>query len=163
MKKVFFIAAMAFAALFTTNSASANTYPTTTPAFEANPIKITITINFGRSSKGCSGLGVCSVVISAELMTKPSDNSGSGVADMKGDKLVVTLNKSSMTREAIAKYFANGKFVVEEDAQVSAAITSSPGDVATGQATGKRQHKPYTIKQGVYNVQDNGSTFTIVF
>lgn len=162
MRKVLFIAAMAFIALFTTNSAHANTYLPTTPALSENPLRITITINFGQRSKGCTGFGVCSIVISAELSARPSNNSGSGVADNKDGKLVVTLNKSSMTREALAKYFPNGKFVVEEDVQVAEAI-AAPRDVATGQATGKRQHKPYNISKGVYNVQDNGSTVTIVF
>ena len=95
-------------------------------------------------------------------MTKPSNNSGNGVAEMKGDKLAITLNKNSMTREALAKYFANGKFTVEEDYQVAENIVS-PRDAASGQATGRRQYQPLVIRKGIYNVQDNGSTLTIVF
>lgn len=162
MKNSIIIVAIAFISIFASNSANANTYLPTTPTMAANKFKITITINFGRRSQGCSGTGVCSIIISAELMTKPSNNSSTGVAEMKDDKLVLTLNKNSMTREALAKYFANGKFTVEEDYQVAENIVS-PRDAASGQATGRRQYQPLVIRKGMYNVQDNGSTLTIVF
>ncbi|MBL7816529.1 MAG: hypothetical protein JNL70_16030 [Saprospiraceae bacterium] len=158
MKNSIIIAAIAFVATFAINNANANTYLPTTPTLSAGKIKVTVTVNFGKRSKGCTGFGVCSIVISAEL-ARPSNNSGSGSAEVKDGKLVVTLNKASMTQEALAKYFAGGKFTVEEDVAVSEAIVS-PRDPASGQATGRRQ---YTIKKGVYNVQDGGSTLTIVF
>ena len=138
MKNSIIIVAIAFVALFSSNSANANTCLHTSPTISANKFKITITINFGRRSQGCSGTGICSIIISAELMTKPSDNSGTGVAEMTNGKLVMTINKNSMTREAMAKHFANGKFTVEEDYQVAENIVS-PRDVASGQATGRRQ------------------------
>ena len=162
MKNSIIIIAIAFIATFSINSVKANTYFPTAPTISANKFKITITINFGRRSQGCSGTGICSIVISAELMTKPSDNSSTGVAETKDGKLVMTLNKNSMTREAMAKNFANGKFTVEEDFQVAENIVS-PRDAASGQATGRRQYQPLVIRKGIYNVQDNGSTLTIVF
>lgn len=162
MKNSIIIAAIAFVAIFSINSANANTYLPTTPSISANLIKVTVTVNFGRQSKGCTGFGVCSVVISAELMTRPSNTSGTGTAETKDGKLVLTLNKSSMTREAMAKYFANNKFTVEEDVQVAGEIVS-PRDPASGQATGRRQYQPLIIRKGVYNVQDSGSTLTITF
>ena len=90
------------------------------------------------------------------------DNGATGVAEMKDGKLVMTLNKNSMTREAMAKYFTNNKFSVEEDYEVAENIVS-PRDAASGQATGRRQYQPLIIRKGIYNVQDNGSTLTIVF
>lgn len=162
MKNSIIIVAIAFIAIFANNTANANTYGTTTPTISANKFKITITINFGRRSQGCSGTGICSIIISAELMSKPMDNGATGVAEMKDGKLVMTLNKNSMTREAMAKYFTNNKFSVEEDYQVAENIVS-PRDPASGQATGRRQYQPLIIRKGIYNVQDNGSTLTIVF
>ncbi len=162
MKNSIIIVAIAFIAIFSNNSVNANTYGSTMSTISANKFKITITINFGRRSQGCSGTGVCSIVISAELMTKPMENGASGVAEMKDGKLVMTLNKNSMTREAMAKYFANNKFSVEEDYQVAENVVS-PRDAASGQATGRRQYQPLIIRKGIYNVQDNGSTLTITF
>lgn len=161
MKNSIIIALIAFGAIFSTNSANANTYLPATSALSAK-LKVKVTVNFGRASKGCSGFGVCSIVISAEKMAKPSDNSGIGTAETKDGKLVVTLNKSSMTREAMEKYFPNNKFTVEEDFQVAENIVS-PRDAASGQATGRRQYQPLVIRKGMYSVQDNGSTLTIVF
>ena len=161
MKNSIIIAVIAFVAIFSTNNANANTYAPTTPVLSPNAITITINIKFGRKSQVCTGTGICSIKISVE-MAAPSNDGASGTAEDKDGKLVVTLKKSSMTREALAKYFANGKFVVEEDFEVAQDI-KSPRDAASGLATGKRQHKPYIISKGVYNVQDNGSTLTIVF
>ncbi len=162
MKNSIIIVALAFIAIFANNNVNANTYLHTSPTMSANKFKITITINFGRRSQGCSGTGICSIVISAELMSKPSDNSSTGVAETKDGKLILTINKNSMTREALAKHFANGKFTVEEDYEVAENIVS-PRDHASGQATGRRQYQPLVIRKGIYNVQDNGSTLTIVF
>lgn len=168
MKNSIIIAIIAFGAIFSTNSVNANTYPSpnnrdasTVPSLSANPLRIIVTVNFGKRSKDCTGFGVCSIVISAEL-ARPSATSGSGTADVVNGKLVVSLNKSSMTREALAKYFPNNKFTVEEDFQVAQEIVS-PRDVATGQASGRRQYQPLVIRKGVYDVKDNGSTLTIAF
>ena len=67
-----------------------------------------------------------------------------------------------MTREAIAKYFANNQFRVDEDYEVSQDIVS-PRDPASGQATGRRQYQPLVIRKGVYNVKDNGDSLTVAF
>ena len=162
MKNSIIIVAIAFIAIFANNTVYANTYGTITPTISANKFTITITINFGRRSLGCSGTGICSIIISAELNAQPMSNGAKGVAEMKDGKLVMTLNKNSMTREALAKYFANNKFSVEEDYQVAENIVS-PRDPASGQATGRRQYQPVVIRKGIYNVQDNGSILTIVF
>lgn len=163
MKTSIIIAVIALGAIFSSNTATANTYPTT-PSLSANPFKITITINIGARSKGCSGFGICSIVISANLASdmKPSDNSSTGTADVENGKMTIHFKKSSMTREAIAKYFANGQFKVDEDYQVAQEI-AAPRDVATGQASGKRQYQPLIIRKGVYNVKDNGDSLTVVF
>lgn len=160
MKNSIIIAIIAFGAIFSTNSVNANTYPSV-PSLSVNPLRITVTVNFGKRSKDCTGFGVCSIVISAEL-ARASATSGSGTADVVNGKLVITLNKSSMTREALAKYFPNNKFTVEEDFQVAQEIVS-PRDPASGQATGRRQYQPLVIRKGVYDVKDNGSTLTIAF
>ena len=162
MKNSIIIVLIAFGAMFTTSSLNANTYLPMTPTLSSNLIKVTITVNFGRQSKGCSGFGVCSVVISAELMARPSNTSGTGTAEVENGKLILTLNKSSMTREAMTKYFSNNKFTVEEDFQVAHEIVS-PRDPASGQATGRRQYQPIIIRKGVYDVQDNGATLTLKF
>ena len=163
MKTSIIIAVIALGAIFSSNTATANTYPTT-PSLSANPLRITITINIGARSKGCSGFGICSIVISANLASdmKPSDNSSTGTADVENGKMTINFKKSSMTREAIAKYFANGQFKVDEDYQVAQEI-AAPRDVATGQASGKRQYQPLIIRKGVYNVKDNGDSLTVVF
>ncbi len=165
MKNSIIIIAFAFAAIFSVNSANAATIaPNTTPTISTNPLRITITINFGQRSKGCTGFGVCSIVISAELSAanRPSSTSGVGIADVVNDKLVVTLNKSSMTAECIAKYFKGNKFTVDEDFQVAQEVVS-PRDPATGQASGRRQYQPLVIRKGMYDVKDNGATLTIAF
>ncbi len=163
MKNSIIIAAIAICAIFSSNTASANTYQPATPTLSACPIKITITINFGRHSQGCSGSGICSIIISAEFATvKPSGNSATGTADVVNGQLTIAFKKSSMSRETMAKYFPNGKFVVEEDYQVAQEIVS-PRDPASGQATGRRQYQPLVIRKGVYNVQENGDLLTVKF
>ena len=163
MKTSIIIAVIALGAIFSTNTATANTYPSVS-GLSASPLRITITINIGARSKGCSGFGICSIVISANLASdmKPSDNSSTGTADVENGKMTINFKKSSMTREAIAKYFANGQFKVDEDYQVAQEI-AAPRDVATGQASGKRQYQPLIIRKGVYNVKDNGDSLTVVF
>ena len=164
MKTSIIIAVIALGVIFSTNTATANTYPTT-PSLSANPLRITITINIGARSKGCEGFGICSIIISASLSTesnRPSNNSSVGTADVVNGKMTINFKKSSMTREAIAKYFANGQFIVDEDYQVAQEIVA-PRDVATGQASGKRQYQPLIIRKGVYNVKDNGDSLTVVF
>ena len=163
MKNSIIIATIAILAIFSNNTASANTYQPTTPTLSACPIKITITINFGRHSQGCSGSGICSIIISAEFSTvKPNTNSATGTADVINGQLSIAFKKNSMSRETIAKFFANGKFILEEDYQVANEIVS-PRDPASGQATGRRQYQPLTIRKGVYNVQDSGDLLTVKF
>jgi hypothetical protein len=164
MRNSIIIIALAFAAIFSTNSANAAITLPTNPAFNAKMWSVTVTINIGRRSENCSGFGICSIKITADFSSanRPSNNSAVGTAEDRGGKLVLTLNKASMTREALAKYFVNNKFVVDEDFDVPAEITS-PRDAASGLPTGRRQYTPLAIKKGVYNVQDNGTTLTIIF
>ena len=164
MKTSIIITIIALGAIFSSNTATANTYPTV-PTLSANPLRITITINFGQRSKGCEGFGVCSIIISASLTSdanRPSNNSSLGTADVVNGKMTINFKKSSMTREAIAKYFANGQFRVDEDYEVAQDIVA-PRDVATGQASGKRQYQPLIVRKGVYNVKDNGDSLTVAF
>ena len=164
MKTSIIIAVIALGAIFSTNTATANTYPSVS-SLSATPLRITITINIGARSKDCSGFGICSIVISANMASesiKPSNNSSVGTADVVNGKMTINFKKSSMTREAIAKYFANGQFRVDEDYQVAQEIVA-PRDVATGQASGKRQYQPLIIRKGVYNVKDNGDSLTVAF
>lgn len=164
MKNSIVIAVIALGAIFSSNNATANTYPSVS-SLSASPFRITITINIGARSKGCEGFGICSIIISANLAldaNRPSNNSSVGTADVVNGKMTINFKKSSMTREAIAKYFANGQFKVDEDYQVAQEIVA-PRDVATGQASGKRQYEPLIIRKGVYNVKDNGDSLTVVF
>lgn len=163
MKTSIIITIIALGAIFSSNTATANTYPTT-PSLSANPLRITITINIGARSKGCEGFGICSIVISASISdaNRPSNNSSVGTADVVNGKMIINFKKSSMTREAIAKYFANNQFRVDEDYEVSQDIVS-PRDPASGQATGRRQYQPLVIRKGVYNVKDNGDSLTVAF
>ena len=164
MKNSIVIAVIALGAIFSSNNATANTYPSVS-SLSASPFRITITINIGARSKGCEGFGICSIVISASLSSdanRPSNNSSVGTADVVNGKMTIHFKKSSMTREAIAKYFANGQFRVDEDYEVAQEIVA-PRDVATGQASGKRQYQPLIIRKGVYNVKDNGDSLTVAF
>ena len=163
MKTSIIITIIALGAIFSSNTATANTY-STTPTISANPLRITITINMGARSKGCEGFGICSIVISASISdaNRPSNNSSVGTADVVNGKMIINFKKSSMTREAIAKYFANNQFRVDEDYEVSQDIVS-PRDPASGQATGRRQYQPLVIRKGVYNVKDNGDSLTVAF
>ena len=163
MKTSIIITIIALGAIFSSNTATANTY-STTPTISANPLRITITINIGARSKGCEGFGICSIVISASISdaNRPSNNSSVGTADIVNGKMIINFKKSSMTREAIAKYFANNQFRVDEDYEVSQDIVS-PRDPASGQATGRRQYQPLVIRKGVYNVKDNGDSLTVAF
>ena len=163
MKTSIIITIIALGAIFSSHSATANTYPTT-PTLSANPLRITITINMGLRSKGCEGFGICSIIISASISdtNRPSNNSSVGTADVVNGKMIINFKKSSMTREAIAKYFANNQFRVDEDYEVSQEIVA-PRDVATGQASGKRQYQPLIIRKGAYNVKDNGDSLTVAF
>ena len=163
MKTSIIITIIALGAIFSSNTATANTY-STTPTISANPLRITITINIGARSKGCEGFGICSIVISASISdaNRPSNNSSVGTADVVNGKMIINFKKSSMTREAIAKYFANNQFRVDEDYEVSQDIVS-PRDPASGQATGRRQYQPLVIRKGVYNVKDNGDSLTVAF
>ncbi len=164
MKISIIIAVIALGAIFSSNTATANTHPSV-PSLSANPLRITITINMGARSKGCEGFGVCSIIISASLSsesTRPSNNSSAGTADVVNGKMIINFKKSSMTREAIAKYFANNQFKVDEDYEVAQEIVA-PRDMATGQASGKRQYQPLIIRKGVYNVKDNGDSLTVAF
>ena len=164
MKTSIIIAVIALGAIFSSNTATANTYPSV-PSLSANPLKITITINIGARSKGCEGFGICSIIISASMASdanKPSNNSSVGTADVVNGKMTINFKKSSMTREAIAKYFANNQFRVDEDYQVAQEIVA-PRDAATGQASGRRQYEPLIIRKGVYNVKDNGDSLTVAF
>ena len=163
MKTSIIITIIALGAIFSSNTATANTY-STTPTISANPLRITITINIGARSKGCEGFGICSIVISANISdaNRPSNNSSVGTADVVNGKMIINFKKSSMTREAIAKYFANNQFRVDEDYEVSQDIVS-PRDPASGQATGRRQYQPLVIRKGVYNVKDNGDSLTVAF
>jgi hypothetical protein len=64
-------------------------------AKEAKAVKITITIYFGDGSN-CTGKGVCRVVIDVSLKSAPSGGNTQvidGTAEVKGDKLYVTLSK----------------------------------------------------------------------
>jgi hypothetical protein len=164
MKNSIIIAAIAICAIFSSNTASANTYLPTTTSISSTPFRFSCTINFGRRSKDCTGFGICSIVISTEMAPpdRASGNCATGTADLVNGQLSIAFKKSSMSRETIAKFFPNGKFVVEEDYQVAQEIIS-PRDPASGQATGRRQYQPLIIRKGVYNVQDSGDLLTVKF
>ena len=64
-------------------------------AKEAKAVKITVTIYFGDGSN-CQGRGLCKVVIDVSLRTAPTGGNVQvidGTAEVKGDKLYVTLTK----------------------------------------------------------------------
>jgi hypothetical protein len=164
MKNSIIVAVIALYSIFSSNTVIANTYLPTSTSISETLMRLTCTINFGRRSKDCSGFGICSIVISTELAAtnRPNTNSASGTADFVNGQLSIAFKKSSMSRETIAKFFPNGKFVVEEDYQVAQEIVS-PRDPASGQATGRRKYQPLIIRKGVYNVQDNGDLLTVKF
>jgi hypothetical protein len=163
MKNSIIVAAFALCAIFSSNTVIANTYLPTSTSISATPMRLTCTINFGRRSKDCTGFGVCSIVLSTELAAtnRPNTNSASGTADVTNGQLSIAFKKGSMSRETIAKFFPNGKFVVEEDYDVAQEIVS--GGPGSGQSTGRRQYQPLVIRKGVYNVQDSGDFLTVKF
>jgi hypothetical protein len=63
---------------------------------EAQAVRVTITVVTG-SGNNCSGRGICSITIDIYLRTAPSGGSTNqvldGTAEVKGDKLYVTLSK----------------------------------------------------------------------
>lgn len=63
---------------------------------EAQAVRVTITVVTG-SGNNCSGRGICSVTIEVAFRTAPSGGSTTqvleGTAEVKGDKLFVTLSK----------------------------------------------------------------------
>ena len=64
-------------------------------AKEAKAVKITVTIYFGDGSN-CTGRGFCKLVIDVSLRSAPAGGNVQvidGTAEVKGDKLYVTLSK----------------------------------------------------------------------
>lgn len=63
---------------------------------EAQAVRVTITVVTG-SGNNCSGRGICSITIDIAFRTAPSGGSTTqvidGTAEVKGDKLYVTLSK----------------------------------------------------------------------
>ena len=98
---------------------------------------ITVTIDIGRKSKGCSGFGICSITIGLE-MTADTARSISGTAELKGDLLAIKVRPNAVKRQQ--------SIIVDE------AIT------LPGRAFGVKE---IIVPAGTYPIKDNVIRLTV--
>lgn len=119
-------------------------------------IKVNVWVSFGNPSKsGCPGSGFCDWGIGIEWSRIASDSKmGGGTVSLRDSAggVVLSLDKSRMSKEASTKYLSSGYFVVENDFVI-------PADVA--KQLGSRVSP--TIKAGQYKVETKGDIMTINF
>jgi hypothetical protein len=79
-------------------------------------VEVDVEVDFGRKKKGCSGLGVCGVILSTGI-TGIMEGSGSRATLTVKDGVATGINfhRNSMSNETMKKYFAGKAFVIEED------------------------------------------------
>ena len=103
-----------------------------------NPrVRVSIDVDFGRRSRGCSGFGVCSVTITIEFRFFQATTNERG-------NLVLEANQRGL--EQVRNHFGSNTITVEED-YVLPADTAKQLGLASG----------YTIRAGRYTLADNGS------
>lgn len=102
-----------------------------------NPrVRLTITVDFGRASRGCNSFGICSVTISAEISFFQATTNDAG-------KLVLEANQRGL--ETVRSRFGSNTITLEED-YVLPADTAKQLGLASG----------YTIRAGRYTLVDDG-------
>ncbi|MNY09248.1 hypothetical protein D3C86_1421550 [compost metagenome] len=99
--------------------------------------RLTIEVDFGRRSRGCTGFGVCSVVITLEL------NFFLATTNERGN-LVLEANARGL--EAVRSHFGSNTITVEEDYKLSADVTKQLG-----------LPSDYTIRAGRYTLAADGN------
>lgn len=104
-------------------------------------LKIKITIDFGRKSKGCVGFGVCSIVAEGDI---PLDQiSFKGDVNSNGN---LQLEVTKLGMESILKTFGSKTIILEEDYTLSNEVCNQIG-----------LKEGYTIKAGKYTVTTDRS------
>jgi hypothetical protein len=116
---------------------------------------VTITLDIGRRKKNCEGIGICRVVISAELAVRGNDElpSLSYVANGNGT-LTFNIPTSYLKTTQPDKWKSlNGQsqFIVEEDYTLPWDVSSKLGS-----------HETLTVKAGSYSMINRNNWLTIV-
>jgi len=125
-------------------------------------IKISITLELGRKSKGCRGIGLCNISANVSIENRssnvnppPRENTATGMAWIEDDgTLTIEFNLGSMTYSTYQSFFGTGEFSLVENFVLSADVSSKLGI------------KGYTIKAGQYDVpalRSESNTFTLAF
>lgn len=99
-------------------------------------LKVKITIDFGRKSRGCVGFGICSIVAEGEISLDQISFKGDVTSN---GNLQLEVTKLGM--ESVIKTFGSKTIILEEDFTVSDEVCNQIGLKAG-----------YTIKAGKYNV-----------
>jgi hypothetical protein len=119
--------------------------------------KVSLKIDFGRKSKGCTKFGICSITFEAEIEMRnaPSgENTGTGTGWISNGKLVIDFDRNSMSEETYLNHFGNGKLTLEENYQLDPAVAAALGV------------RSYTMRAGAYAVpatRADNNTFTVSF
>lgn len=104
-------------------------------------LKVKITIDFGRKSRGCVGFGFCSIVIEGDI---PLDQiSFKGDVNSNGN---LQLEVTKLGMESIFKTFGSKTIILEEDYTISNEVCKQIG-----------LKEGYTIKAGKYTVMTDRS------
>ncbi len=108
-------------------------------------IKISITLTFGRASRGCKGFGICKATISIEVK-----NQSEFLATNKNDKFTLIITEKGLNR--VKEYFGDEMIILEEDFVLPDEITK------------ELELKPgYTLKKGNYRVTHRKGSGIVVF
>ncbi|WDO14044.1 hypothetical protein MH928_04940 [Flavobacterium sp. WW92] len=107
---------------------------------ETNPderIDVSVSIDWGRASRGCRGFGVCGFTVTIEVTFYKASATDNG-------RLVLTANARGL--EAIRSHFGSNTINVEEDYKLSAEAAKQIG-LPSG----------YTIRAGRYTLESDGN------
>ncbi len=150
MKNILIIAVLSVWSVAAIPHETTNYTKTTTELYSPSVAKVKIKAGLGRGSS-CRGRGLCLIVIvRSALEGVQEENQGLAMASYSGNTLTLEFLKSSMTPATLNRHFANGEFIVEEDAKLDAGVVSSKDD-----------RKMLLVPKGKYQVEDSGSYLII--
>ncbi len=124
---------------------------------DGDGVKITVKIDFGRKSKGCLKIGLCTITTTFEgdlALGQKGGQSATGTAWVSEGRLVVEFNRASMSEATYQTYFGSGEFIMIDSFDLPKNIALSLG------------LNGYIIEAGQYDVpalRSESNTFTVVF
>ncbi len=114
-------------------------------------------VELGRRKLGCIRFGICNITVLMTIEPRTealTENTATGTAQITDGKLVMLFDRNSMTESTYQYHFGTGKFIVEEDFQLSPEVAAALG------------FRSYNVKTGNYAIpasRSDSSTIQVSF